>query len=115
MGVGGTLTFFLHLLGLITPIFRVEYGSDISYFLGLTTTNVFFDSEGIRVIRYAGFFDEPGTFSLFSIFALILNKVYFNDKNKELLLILVTIFTFSIAFYVTIFFYFLFFYVTKKI
>ena len=114
MGVGGTLTFFLHLLGLITPIFRVEYGSDISYFLGLTTTNVFFDSEGIRVIRYAGFFDEPGTFSLFSVFALILNKVYFNDKNKELLLILVTIFTFSIAFYVTIFFYFLFFYVTKK-
>lgn len=75
---------------------------------------MFFDSEGIRVIRYAGFFDEPGTFSLFSIFALILNKVYFNDKNKELLLILVTIFTFSIAFYVTIFL-FLFFYVTKKI
>lgn len=115
MGIGGTITFFLHALIGIKPLFTVEYSaSGTSYFLGLTTTNVYFDVANIRLIRYSGFFDEPGTFALFSIFAIILNRIYFKNKIFERGLIFVTIFTMSLAFYFILFVFFIFFYINKS-
>lgn len=111
MGIGGTIMFFLHLLIGITPMFSVDYSeTGTSYFLGLTTTNVYWDISNIRILRYSGFFDEPGTFSLYSLFAIILNRAFFKEKNIELWLIGLTIFTFSLSFYFVMIFYFLFFY-----
>ena len=114
MGIFGTIAFFLHAIIGLNPIFTVQYGNDISYFLGITTTNVYINNFGVRIIRYSGFFDEPGTFALFSLFAILINKLYFQNKNKEILLILVTCFTFSIAFYISIIIYFLLFYFKIK-
>jgi hypothetical protein len=113
-GIGGALAFFIHLFIGITPIFRVEYGNDVSYFLGLTTTNVFIDIGSLRMLRFAGFFDEPGTFGLYSLFAIILNKIYFNNKKIEIVLILVTCLTLSVAFYFSIFLYLFLFYFNKN-
>ena len=110
MGLGGTSSFFYHLLFGIEPFFRVEYGNDVSYFLGLTTSNVFINIGDLRVIRYAGFFDEPGTYGLFASFALILNRIYIKSNKYDFFIIVFGIFTFSLAFYVASFLYLLFFY-----
>lgn len=115
MGIGGTIIFFLHALIGIKPMFSVNYSEyGTSYFMGLTTTNIYINYSNIRIIRYSGFFDEPGTFALFSLFAIILNRIYFNNKRIELWLISVTIFTMSLAFYFIIFVYFLLFYFTRS-
>lgn len=115
MAIGGTFIFFAHLLIGVKPLFEVQYSeSGTSYFLWLTTSNVYFDVSNIRLIRYSGFFDEPGTFALFSFFAIILNKIYFENKRIELWLIILTVFTLSIAFYVSMIVYFMFFYLTRS-
>lgn len=115
MGFGGTIIFFLHAVIGVPPLFSVQYSaSGTSYFLWLTTSNVYFDVANIRLLRYSGFFDEPGTFALFSIFAILLNKIYFNNTKVEAWLIAVTIFTLSLAFYFVMFIYFLFFYINKS-
>lgn len=114
MGIGGTIIFFLHALIGINPLLIVDYSeTGTSYFLGLTTTNVYYNLSDLRLIRYSGFFDEPGTFALFSIFAIILNKIYFKNNRVELWLIIVTMFTMSLAFYFVIFIYFILFYINK--
>lgn len=115
MGIGGTLIFFVHLFVGVKPLFEVQYSeSGTSYFLWLTTSNFYFNVSNIRVLRYSGFFDEPGTFALFSFFAIILNKIYFKNKKMELGLIILTVFTLSVAFYISIIVYFLFFYITRS-
>lgn len=115
MGIGGMLSFFLHFIVGISPLFTVDYSaSGTSYFLGLTTTNVYYNIAGIRIIRFSGFFDEPGTFGMYSIFAILLNKAFFNNKKIEIYLIIVSLFTFSVAFIITIFIYFLFFYINRN-
>lgn len=115
MAIGGTLIFFLHAFIGVKPLFFVDYSATgTSYFLWLTTTNVYYDVSGIRFIRYSGFFDEPGAFGLYSFFAIVLNKIYFKNVKKELWLILLTAFTLSLAFYISMVLYFLFFYVNKS-
>lgn len=114
MAIGGSLIFFIHILIGVKPLFEVQYSdSGTSYFLWLTTSNVYFDVSNIRLIRYSGFFDEPGTFSLYSFFAVILNKIYFQNKRIEIWLVILTLFTLSIAFYVSMIVYFMFFYLTR--
>ena len=115
MGIGGTIIFFLHALIGVKPLFSVNYSeSGTSYFLGLTTTNVYFNIGNLRLIRYSGFFDEPGAFALYSIFAVILNRIYFNNRIIELWLIAVTMFALSLAFYIMIVVFFLLFYINRS-
>lgn len=114
MGIGGCITYFAHVLIGINPIFEVQY-SEIgygskTYFLGLTSTNVYVNRNGIRFIRFSGFFDEPGAFALYAIFALLINKTIFNNKRYEIILIVTTLFAFSLAFYVFLFIYIILFY-----
>jgi hypothetical protein len=111
MGIGGVITFFIHLIFGISPIFQVKYSlTGTTYFLGLTSTNDYLNFAGIRIVRYSGFFDEPGAFALYSLFAIILNKIYFDNRKIELSLITVTAFTLSLAFFIVIVAYFFLFY-----
>jgi hypothetical protein len=114
MGIGGTITFFLHYFIGIKPIFTAQYayGQATTYFLGLTSTNVYLNYAGtnLRFIRYSGFFDEPGQYALCAIFAILMNKIYFNNKCIEILLMIVASFTFSMTFYIVAFIYFILFY-----
>jgi len=115
MGYGGVLAFFIHLIFGITPIFSVNYsGNGISYFLGLTCTNSYVNYENFRILRFSGFFDEPGAFALASIYALVLNKLYFNSQKFEIQIIVLAIFTFSLAFYFVCTAYILLFYLNKS-
>jgi hypothetical protein len=115
MGIGGTIIFFLHAIIGIKPFFSVDYSeTGTSYFLGLTTTNVYFNIGNLRLIRYSGFFDEPGAFALYSFFAIILNRIYFNNRKIELWLIVVSMFALSLAFYIMILAFFLLFYLNRN-
>ena len=114
MGLGGFFAFVIHLLIGIDPLLIVDYSATgTTYFLGLTSTNDYYNIEGLRFMRFSGFFDEPGAFALFAFFALLINKLYLDDKKNEFLLIFTTIFTFSMAFYIVVFVYFIFFYFKK--
>ncbi len=114
MGLGGSITFFAHMLVGLEPLFSVKYSAHgISYYLGLTTTNVFYGGDTLRYMRYAGFFDETGAYALYSVFALLLNKIYLQNRRIEILLIISTLFCFSLAYYVSICVYFLLFYLNK--
>lgn len=64
-------------------------------------------------MRYAGFFDEPGAMANWGLFALLINKLFINDKRIEIPLIICLLFTLSMGFYAQMILYFLFFY-TKK-
>ena len=115
MGCGGVITFCLHLFIGINPIFQVQYSSTgTTYFLGLTSTNVYYNLDNLRVIRFSGFFDEPGAFSLYSLFATLINKIYFDNRKYEKMLIITTLFTFSIAYFSIILLYFILFYFKRQ-
>lgn len=65
-------------------------------------------------MRYSGFFDEPGAIANWGMFALLINKLFVDDKRIELPLIVCLLFTFSMGFYVQLILYYLFFYVKKN-
>lgn len=108
MGVGGTVILFLHLLVGVNSLFAVDYSEHhTSHFLWLTTTNIYYNLDGLRFMRYSGFFDEPGAYGLYAMYAILLNKLYFDNKKYEKLLIILPLFCFSMAFYLFIVLYIL--------
>lgn len=115
MAIGGTIIFWLHLLVGVSPLFSVDYGGhSYSHFLYLTCTNSYTNVDSVRILRYAGFFDESGAFSLYSFYAILLNKLYLKNNQIEKLLIICTLFSLSLAFFVSIIIYFVLFYVGKS-
>jgi len=116
MVIAGFLAFFLAYFAIITPV--TEYinpdGRPLyNYILTFSNYVVFIDS--IQIVRVAGYFDEPGTFAFFIIHALILNKLYFDSKRIELILIVGGVVTLSMAFFISIFLYMCFFYFRLKV
>jgi len=115
MGIGGAIIFFIHAFIGLSPIFEVQYSEGgITYFFGLTSTNYYYYINDIRFLRVAGFFDEPGAFALFSLFAILLNKIYFDNRKVEKYLIIFTLFTFSMAFYIIMIGYYFLFYFNRS-
>ena len=111
MAVCGMATFFLEFIFKYPPLYTTSNidGRDL-YFFGLSFTNGY---KGEGIIRYSGLFDEPGSMAFWGIFALVTNKVIFDDKKYERLLIISLIFTFSMAYYIQLFLYIVFFMVKK--
>lgn len=107
MAIGGFTTFLLVLIGGLTPLFSYEnQDGREAYFFGLTCTNVYWGN----VIRYSGFFDEPGAIANWGIFALLYNKLFINDRKIERILLFCLSFTLSMAFFIQAIFYFILFY-----
>lgn len=101
----GVIGFILIITNIISPLmvyyFEDTFGED--YFYGITTTNAII---GI-IPRIAGYFDEPGAFAQWGMFALVLNKISPQYSKKiEMLLIFGLIFTFSLAFFLQLAIYF---------
>lgn len=104
MAVGGILCFFLVLLFSFQPFFEFQNPDERSaYFFGLTSTNFYIGN----VIRYAGFFDEPGAMAYWGVFALLFNRLFIRNSIYEKILIICLVFTFSLAFYIQLALYFL--------
>lgn len=95
--IGGTITFFLALFDLLDPFFYyTNQDGRVAAFYGLTCTNAFYGT----IIRYAGFFDEPGAMAYWGVFALIINRLFFHDAKYEKCLMICLAFTFSMAYYI---------------
>lgn len=105
MVAGGAICFFLVLfLGIPYLYSYPNKDGRMSYCFLLTTTNVLRGS----IIRFAGFFDEPGAMAFWGIWALLFNKLYFRNEKYEKILMICLVFTLSMAYYIQIFFYLLF-------
>ena len=113
MAIAGTIAFFaVFLLGL-SPIFSYEnVDGKIGYCFGLSCTNAYLDY--VNIFRYSGFFDEPGAMGLWGLYAILLNKLLFDNRKIEIILIFCLVFTFSIGFYVSIAVYLFLFYFNLK-
>lgn len=108
MAICGTLAFCLAITGILSPILEYEnLDGRTGYCYGLTCTNAVFGS----IIRYSGFFDEPGAMASWGMFALIFNRLFFKNFKYEIILIICLLFTLSMAYYIQLIFYVLFFYI----
>ena len=106
----GVPIFFLFALNLIQPLssFHNIDGREC-YFFGVTFSNAI--TSGI--IRIAGFFDEPGAFAYWGIYAQVINKLTVDNKKLEIALVISLLFTLSAAYFVQLLLYVVFFYGTK--
>ena len=108
--VAGTLGFLLVVAGILQPIFEFrEMDMRPGYFFGLFTTNTYFDG----LVRNAGFYDEPGALAFWGMYALLINKLFVDNKKVEVLLIAGLISTLSLAYFIQIAMYAFFFYKEK--
>ena len=97
MAIGGTIAFFLSLSGV--PAFDVfenprNQGHINSWIVSFANTTMGMSTA----IRYSGFFDEPGAFGCWAIFALVTNQLFVKDKRLEYFLIPLGLLSFSFAF-----------------
>lgn len=110
----GGIAFILFFVGALQPLIEFRL-PDLrpSYFFGLTCSNAIVGN----VMRPAGLFDEPGALAFWGVYCLLINKLVFDNKKIELLLIIGLMFTLSMAFYIEIVIYGLLFYTkgNKKI
>lgn len=106
-GFLGVIAFFLIYLNFLHPLF-VHYYSDTRYLFcyGITCSNAVLGS----IARIGGFFDEPGALAFWGVFALLLNKLIFDNKKIEVILIISLLFTFSAAYFLVLPIYLLCFY-----
>jgi len=111
MAIGGSIAFFLVLSSILEPIFSftAQDGRDVHCF-GLTCTNTYL----ANVIRYAGFYDEPGAMAYWGVFALSFNYLFIKNKLYTRVLMTCLLFTLSLAYYIQLVFFFLFFYIKSK-
>lgn len=98
IGAGGLIVF---IAGLVSNLEPLGTFSDRPYYdFGLAYTNVFYQVGSVKLIRIAGFYDEPGTYAFNITFALILARIYGMEFWKERLLILFGLTSLSMAFFV---------------
>lgn len=110
-GVLGIIAFFLLLGGIIRPLISIETANGLGSinFFGITCSNAVYDN----FMRVGGFFDEPGAFAFWGMFALIFNKLTIDNKRLEIVLIVSLIFTFSAAYLLLLPIYFLCFHTAR--
>lgn len=114
MAVLGVVTWFLVTFSNFEPISSAPDLADhrLIYNYGLTFTKTVTWTVG--VMRYAGFFDEPGHMAYWGLYAIIINRLFLKNKYFEYALIVALLFTFSMGFYLQIALYLLFFYSKKE-
>jgi hypothetical protein len=99
----GALGFLIFTGGVLFNIQPLGTFLDRPYFdFGLTYTNIFYQIGDVKLIRVAGFYDEPGTFAFYMTFSLLIARVFCMPRWKELLLIIFGLTSISMAFIVVL-------------
>lgn len=107
----GTIGMLMVLAGILTPLFSFrEMDMRWGYCFGFFTTNTYLDG----LVRNAGFYDEPGALAFWGMFALLLNKVTFDNKKYEIIMIICLLSTLSVAYFIQLAAYLLVFYRQKS-
>lgn len=117
MAVLGTLTFFLITFFGMQPFYFVQDragGSEGKMLFNYILTFTKSDESIIGLIRYSGFFDEPGAMGYWGMYALVINQLFIKDKRLEIILIISLIFTLSLGYYVQVVVYLLLYHVSSK-
>ena len=109
MAILGTITFFLVTYRDFQPLYFMKSKADGQPIYNFLLTFTKGEYLWGNTFRYAGFFDEPGTMGYWGLFALLFNKLFYNNKRLEYLLIGALLFTFSMGFYLQLAMYLLFF------
>jgi len=108
--VSGTIGIVLVLNGLLEPLLQFkEMDGRPGYCFGLFCTNTY----SFGLVRNAGFFDEPGALAFWGIYALLINKMFIQNKKIEYLLIFGLISTMSLTYYLQLSIFLCWFYRTK--
>ena len=110
-GVLGVVAFILVFVGILHPLISLAIDNSFSSvnFYGLTCSNSVYGN----FMRVGGFFDEPGAFAFWGVFALLFNKLTVDNRKLEIILIVSLLFTFSAAYFVVLPIYLVCFYSTK--
>lgn len=105
--VAGSIGMLLVIFGILQPIFQfTQMDMRPGYFFGLFTTNTYSGD----LVRNAGFYDEPGALAFWGIYALLINKLFVDNKKVEYLLVFGLISTLSMAYFIQLAIYFWAFY-----
>ena len=106
-GVLGVIAFFLLFEGLISPIAEYYFNDTRYEFCYLLTCSNTVQGNFMRV---GGYFDEPGALAYWGVFALVINKITYNNKFVEFSLLFALLFTFSAAYFIILPIYVILFY-----
>lgn len=100
-GIGGIIGFIIALTG-TEPLMEVQTPQRLLYFYYTTLTPTYMSFESFNLIRFSGFFDEPGKFAYFHLFGLY--YMYLNNYNRKFLIFfaLIGLFTTSLAYIVSV-------------
>lgn len=106
MGVLSAICFLLCIV-VNLPYYSVFQNPDgrNSYNFIISFTNTLIDFGFSKFIRPAGFFDEPGTLAFYIVISILLNDLTIKNTKVQSVLMIVGLFTFSIAFYLILFLY----------
>ncbi|KOP39490.1 MULTISPECIES: hypothetical protein [unclassified Flavobacterium] len=114
MGVLSAICFIL-CLTINLPYYSVFQNPDgrdgFNFIISFTNTNI--DYGFGKFIRPAGYFDEPGTLAFYIIIGILLNDLTIKNTKIQSTLMIVGLFTFSVAFYLILTLYGLL-YLSKK-
>lgn len=104
------VAFVLILSNILKPVlmYKLTNGQD-GYCYLISCSNL----AGDGFIRAAGYFDEPGALAFWGIYALVFNKLFYDNKNIEYVLLIGLFSTLSAAFFVQAFMYIVFFKITN--
>lgn len=97
-GLFGVIAFVLVFIEVLKPLISlmINDGFGVINFYGLTCSNSVYGN----FMRIGGYFDEPGAFVFWGVFAMLFNKLTVDNRKIELILIVSLIFTFSAAYFI---------------
>jgi len=100
-GIGGIIGFFIALSGQ-EPFLEIQSPRRLLYSYYVTLTPVYMDFGSFKLIRFSGYFDEPGKFAYYHLFGLY--YAYLKNYSKKFLFFfaVIGIFTTSMAYLVSI-------------
>lgn len=100
MAILGCVAFFLVVSINFQPLYAVPDKADDRLIYNYILTFSKSDEFSIGIMRYAGFFDEPGAMANWGIFALVINRLFIKNKWLEIILGVSLLFTLSIGYFV---------------
>lgn len=112
MSIFGAIVFSLGLFANIKPFSSTlipDHREILNYIFSFAPSEAVANFGSGSFIRVSGYFDEPGSFAFYLVFALLVNRLYDYSKNIERIIVIGGIFTLSLAFYISIFLYYLYF------
>lgn len=114
MAILGCVTFFMVELNNFQPLYFVLDRADGRPIYNYLLTFSRSDEFNVGIMRYAGFFDEPGAMAYWGIYALVINRLFIRDKWFETILGIALLFTLSVGYFIQYAAFLLLFYVFGK-